>query len=105
MAIFEERIYTLKTGLVADYLALYEAKGKTVHERALGPPVGWFFSEIGVLNQIVILWRYESHADRERRRAALAADLDWQAFLPLTRAYIERMENRILVAAPFSPLQ
>lgn len=105
MAIFEERTYTIRTGLVADYLTLYEREGAPVHWKHLGDPVGWFSSEIGVLNQVVMIWRYDSHADRERKRAALMADPDWLAFLPKTRPFIERMENRILVPTAFSPLQ
>ena len=105
MAIVEERTYTIRTGLVQDYLAVYEREGKDIHWRHLGPPVGWFASEIGVLNQVVMMWRYDSHADREQKRAKLMADPDWLAFLPKTRPFIERMENRILVPTAFSPLQ
>ncbi|MBU3732647.1 MAG: NIPSNAP family protein [Beijerinckiaceae bacterium] len=105
MAIVEERTYTIRTGLVQDYLALYEREGAATHWKHLGPPVGWFSSEIGALNQVVMIWRYESHADREQKRAKLMADPDWLAFLPKTRPFIERMENRILVPTAFSPLQ
>ena len=51
------------------------------------------------------MWRYDSHADREAKRAALYADQEWLAFIPKTRAFIEKMQNRILVPTSFSPLQ
>jgi len=53
----------------------------------------------------VMMWRYDSHADRETKRAALYADPEWLAFIPKTRAFIEKMQNRILVPTSFSPLQ
>jgi len=103
--IMEVRTYTIRTGLVAEYLALYEREGYAPHRRHLGDPVGWFSSEVGVLNQVVHMWRYDSHAEREQKRRALYADPEWLAFIPKTRAYIERMENQILVPTSFSPLR
>ncbi len=103
--ILEERTYTIATGKVAEYLALYEAEGWMPHTRHLGEPVGWFTTESGTLNQVVHMWRYASHAEREQKRAALYADPEWLAFIPKTFPYIERMENRLLKATAFSPLR
>ena len=103
--ILEERTYTIRTGLVAEYLELYEREGYAPHRKHLGDPVGWFTTETGTLNQVVHMWRYASHAEREMKRASLYADPVWLAFIPKTRAYIERMENRILLATSFSPMR
>lgn len=105
MAIFEMRTYTIRVGLLQEYLRLYHEEGHDIHCRFLGPSVAWFYSEVGELNQVIMIWRYDSHQDRETRRERLYADPDWLAFIPKTRAYIERMENRIVKAAFFSPLQ
>ena len=51
------------------------------------------------------LWGYESLAERERRRALLAADPDWLAYLKQSPDIIVKMESRILVPAPFSPIR
>jgi hypothetical protein len=103
--ILEVRTYTIQTSLVAEYPALYEREGFKSHARHLGQPVGWFSSEIGTLNQVVHMWRYQSHAEREVKRAALYADPEWLAFVPKTRPYIKRMENQILVPTSFSPMR
>ena len=100
--ILEERTYTIRTGLVADYLKLYETEGYATHCRHLGLPVGWFTTETGTLNQVVHMWRYDSHAEREIKRARLYADPIWLAFIPKTRPFIERMENRILLGTSLS---
>jgi hypothetical protein len=51
------------------------------------------------------MWRYASHAERELKHTALYRDPEWLAFIPKTRPYIERMENRILLATSFSPMR
>ena len=40
----------------------------------LGEPYGYFVTETGDLNQFVHMWRYDSMADREQRRAAMYRD-------------------------------
>ena len=100
----EQRIYTIKPGQVPDYLALYEAEGFAVQTHHLGQPVGYYSSEIGELSQIVHIWRYEDLADRQRRRAALFADPAWKSVVTKLYAMIDRMENKILVPAPFFKL-
>ena len=70
--ILEVRTYTAQTGGgTARWLEYYEKHGLPPSRRHLGQLVGFFTSEIGPLNQIVHMWRYESLADREARRATL----------------------------------
>jgi hypothetical protein len=102
--VYEMRTYRLRTGTLPEYLRLVEEEGIAVQAEHLGHLVGYFFSEIGRLNEIVHIWAYASLDDRERRRAALAHDPRWVAFIPKIQALIEEMECRILKPAPFSPL-
>jgi hypothetical protein len=103
--IVEERCYTLKPGTVALYYQDYDPQGLRIQRRILGTLIGYFHTEIGELNQVVHLWGYESLAERERRRALLAADPEWQDYLKQSPHIIVKMENRILVPAPFSPIK
>jgi hypothetical protein len=105
MAIFEQRTYSIAVGMVEDYLRFYHQEGMAIHTKFLGPPHAWFTTEVGTLTEIIMMWRYESHADREQKRAALYSDPEWLAFIPKTRPYIVKMENKILKPAFFSPLQ
>ena len=105
MAIFELRTYTLKTGMLQPYLKFYHAAAMDIHVRHLGPSLGWWYTDIGPLNELVMLWRYDSFEEREARRARLMADPDWLAFLPRTGDYIASQDNRIMKAAFFSPMQ
>ena len=101
--IVEVRTYTLKPGNIPQYLQLYQSKGLQVQSGHLGRLLGYFVSEFGELNQIVHMWAYEDHADRERRRASLFRDAHWLAVVEQLYQMIDHMENRILTPTSFSP--
>ncbi len=91
--IVEERTYTVKPGAVWQYYEDYNPRGLEIQKRILGNLIGYFHTEIGTLNKIVHLWGYDSLAEREKRRAALAADPDWQAYLKQSPDIIVEMES------------
>ena len=103
--IFELRTYTAEPGRSADFLKLYEAMALPLQRKYLGGLVGFYVTEIGPLNQIVHLWRFESLADRERRRAAMDADPAWQDYRARSKELgaIREQESKILKPASFSP--
>ncbi len=103
--IVDERSYTLVPGKLKEWSALYEKEGLPVQSRILGNLIGFFVTEVGTLNTIVHLWGYENFAERERRRAQMNADPDWQAYLAKAAPYLQKMENRILTPLPFSPIK
>jgi hypothetical protein len=63
--------------------------------------VGYYSTEVGTLNMIVHMWAYESLDQREKCRAAMSADPDWQAYLTKIRPLMRRQESRIMKCAPF----
>ena len=101
---YEIRTYRVKTGGLPAYLKLVDEEGIALQKQHLGQLVGYFFSEIGPLNQIVHIWAYPSLDEREQRRQALAEDPAWQAFAPKIQALLEEMESKIMKPARFSPL-
>ncbi|WP_066457229.1 NIPSNAP family protein [Castellaniella caeni] len=102
--LYEVRTYQLKNGGVPAYLQAIGDEGIAIQQRHLGHLVAYFHSEIGPLNEIVHIWGYASLDDRQARRAALAADPQWQAFLPKIRDLIVSGNNKIMRAAAFSPV-
>jgi len=102
--ILEERIYSIKPGQMHAFLDLVERQGFALSRKVLGAPLGYFTTEIGDLSQVVHLWAYASHADRERRFAELFQIPEWLSFIEAVLPMIERMETRILRPARFSPL-
>lgn len=101
---YEIRTYRLKNGGIPAYLAAVGDVGIAIQKRHLGNLIGYFYSEIGPVNEIVHIWAYPTLDDRQARRARLAKDPEWQAFLPKIRDLIVTAENKIMSPAEFSPL-
>ncbi|CAN7531801.1 NIPSNAP family protein [Rhizobium sp. LjRoot98] len=103
--ILEHRTYTFRPGTVDGWMKKYEAEGLPVQKRHLNRFVGLYVSEIGTLHTTVLMWAYESLADREARRAAMYADPDWQKFIGEIWALnaIERQDVMIMNPASYSP--
>ena len=97
----EERMYTLHPGTSAEYLKHYQNDGMKVQLRHLPHMVGYYFTEIGTLNMIIHMWAYESLDQRDKCRAAMSADPDWQEYLKKIRPLMKRQESRIMKCAPF----
>ena len=79
--LFDLRTYKVKPGALPAQVKLYEEYGLKPQTRHLGQPLAWMLSESGEMNTYVHIWAYKDAADRETRRAAMAADPDWQLFL------------------------
>ena len=104
--IYEKRTYTINPLKMADWLALYKSDAYAVQTEHLGKLIGFFFTEIGVVNQVVHIWAYESLDERIERRAALYRDAQWlERFIPVAFPMLVRMESKLLMPAAFSPIQ
>ena len=102
--IVEHRSYRFRPGTIPQFMARYQAGPLALQRRILGNLLGYYVTEIGPLNETVHLWGYDSLDDRARRRAALAAEPDWQAFLKEILPLLETQESRILLPTAFSPV-
>lgn len=103
--ILDERTYAIHPAHVREYLDIYAEEGMALQVSHLGHLVGWFTTDTGVVNEVVHVWRYENLGERERRRAALEADPQWQAFRRKTSGFVQSMRSRILRPTAFSPMQ
>lgn len=99
--ILEERVYTMHPGKAPEFVKAYQAEGMAIQKRNLGTMFGWFINEVGIQNQIVHMWAYESFDEREQRRAKQAADSEWAAYIVKVRPFIFYQETRIMKPAPF----
>jgi len=103
--IVEQRDYHVYTGKLPELVRLYETEGGALQQEFLGTFVGAFTTDVGELSTYTHIWAYESHADREARRALLQADERWKAFLAKIQPLIHTQRNRIMVPTSFSPLR
>ena len=103
--IVEMRTYVLHPGQQGKFLALMEREGIALERAILGRMLGFYTSDIGTLNEVVHMWGYESHAERDRRRAVLAANEAWRDFVPRVLPLIREMKSSILLPAPFAAVE
>jgi NIPSNAP len=103
--LYELRTYDVKPGLLADYLKLFNDVGVPVR-KPQNNLVGFWFTEIGELSQVIHIWQYESYDQRTAIRAQLMENPQWaQDFLPKAMPMLSRMTSVIMNGAQFSPLK
>ncbi|NDW05953.1 NIPSNAP family protein [Jiella pacifica] len=105
--LYDVRTYACRPGTLKKHMALYEEHGYPVQSRHLGEPLAYLVTETGPVNSYTHIWVYDSAADREEKRAALAADPEWKAYLVKSgdAAYLVSQENRLMTPAPFAPIK
>ena len=99
--IVEQRTYTLYPGKHIKYLELYESEGLPIQLPILGHLVGYYFTDIGPLNQIVHMWGYTSLNERSLRRKKLFENKSWLTYIEKVRPMISSQKSKLLIPAPF----
>ncbi len=79
--LLDVRTYRVKPNTLKAHFELYEQYGKPPQTRHLGEPLAYLRTETGDPNEYVHIWVYENAGDREKKRAAMLADPDWQDYL------------------------
>ena len=102
----DHRTYTVKPGTMARQMAIYQEFGLAPQKRHLGEPLAYLITESGEVNTYVHIWVYQDAADRATRRAAMAADPDWQGFLHKSAeaGYLIGQKNNLMTPAAFAPI-
>ena len=97
----EQRLYTCAPGNTGEFLKVYENEGRASQTQHLGQPIGYYVSEIGMLNQVTTLWAYGGLDERVERRRKLFQDPAWNSYLTKARPLLTTQETRILMPVPF----
>ncbi len=93
----EIRTYTLIPGKVPEYLRLAEEVSLPIRRNDAGVLVGWFSSDIGILNQLVHIWEWKDLEERQRQRVVLRARPGWvDVYNPQVDRLVHRREVGIL---------
>jgi NIPSNAP protein len=100
--LYELRIYRFHPGKVVEWARLAQT-GLPIRER-YSSPVGFWQTEVGVLNTVVHLWPYHDAQHRAEVRKAVAADPRWQEVIAKLYPLLQSQESKLLVPASFSPL-
>ena len=103
MALYELRTYTLYVGKLAEAVELYNAEGWPALRNYQDKLVGYFTGDVGSLNQLVHLWKFDDDADRRSFWETVRADEQFIAFARKLRPLIQLQENKLLFASPWGP--
>jgi len=103
--IVELRTYTVQAGAVAECLRIYEAEGLAIQKEIFGNLLGYFYTEIGPLNQIIHLWGFSDLNDRQKRRETLAKTQSWEKYQTRVQPFIVSQATQIMHCAKFSPIR
>ena len=103
--LLDVRTYRTLPGRVPAQLELYKRLGYPVQLRYMGEPLCYAVAESGELNTFTHVWVYESAADRETKRAKMAADPDWKTFLAenAKAGHVIEQKNCLMVPTAWSP--
>jgi hypothetical protein len=104
--LIDHRHYRIRAGFVPAHLDIYEKHGFAAQSRHLGKPFAYLFTESGEVNTLVHMWLYDDVADRAKKRAAMAADPEWQNYLRLNNeaGYVVSQHNNLMLPTKFAPI-
>lgn len=103
MAIYELRTYAVTVGKMAEVTALYANEGYPALARHPQKLVGYFTGDVGALNELIHLWKFDDDADRRAFWAGVMADPDFLAFAAKLRPLLREQNNKLMMAAPWGP--
>jgi hypothetical protein len=104
--IYELRTYTVRQGTLPEMIKLANTVFRETRGDDYGKLEGYWFTDIGPLNQVMQLWSFTDFNERTRLRAELAKNTRWNnEYLPAARALLVRQQNRLLtgIVAPKAP--
>ena len=105
MAIFELRTYTLYVGKMGEVSKLYSEEGWPALEKGkfADKLVGYFVTDVGTINQLVHIWRFEDDVDRRNHWSTLFSDGPFMAFAAKLRPLVMTQEVKLMLEAPWGP--
>lgn len=103
MAIYELRTYHVIVGKMSELVSLYSNEGWPVLAQHPSKLVSYFTGDVGALNQLIHLWKFDDDADRRAFWAAVYADPAFQTFAAKIRPLIREQENKLMLSAPWGP--
>lgn len=103
MPIYEMRTYQVTVGKMAEVVTLYQSRGWPALAKHPPKLLGYFTGDVGAINQLVHLWKFDDDADRRAFWAGVFADAEFMAFAALLRPLLQSQDNKLMLAAPWGP--
>lgn len=102
--IYDMRVYELKKGALKDYMAAVKEIALPLRKANGVQLAGWYYTDVGPLNQVTHIWGYRDYTHFEEARNAIRQDPRWvNEYLPRTKELIVHQKNMIMRAPDFFP--
>lgn len=103
MSLYELRTYTLYVGRLSEAIELYKNEAWPALQQYEKYLVGYFIGDVGALNQIIHVWKFEDDAERRQFWEELPKNKEFMAFVKKFRPMLISQENKLMRAAPWGP--
>jgi hypothetical protein len=102
--IYDFRMYTLQPGSTPEYMAAVKELALPIRHKYGVKLAGWYYSDVGELNQVVHIWAFRDHAHMAEAKAKIAQDPDWtQKYVPRVRPHIVAQKTYVMLSPDFAP--
>lgn len=103
--VYDFRMYTFKPGSVPKYMAAVEELALPIRRKQDIKLAGWFYSDVGQLNQVVHIWAYKNEKHLTEAKALVNADPDWTGkYIPRVAGLIAAQKVSLMKSADFAPV-
>jgi hypothetical protein len=103
MAIYELRTYSVIVGKMSDVISHYKNEGWPALSKHPQKLVGYFTGDVGAINELIHVWKFDDDADRRAFWAGVFADPDFLAFAAKIRPLMREQNNKLMLSAPWGP--
>ena len=104
MPLYEQRTYQILVGRKGELIELYTTVGWPLLEKYGDKLVGYFLGDVGAMNQLIHIWRFEDDADRRTFWKAFYDDPGLMEFASRLRPLLAAQENKLMMGAAWGPL-
>ena len=101
MAIYELRTYTLFVGKLHEASEIYKEFGTPWIKKFKNNLVNYYLGDIGALNQIIHIWKFEDDNERRELWKQIFSDEDFIKFASKFRPLVLKQKNKIMIQAPW----
>ena len=102
--IYDVRTYDFKPGGVESYIELVREQGLAIRESHGAKLAGWYYTQIGTLNQVIQIWAYDDLQDMENKMKAISSEPRWaNEYLPRVQQLVVSARNQIMRSPDFFP--
>ncbi|NQW23838.1 MAG: NIPSNAP family protein [SAR202 cluster bacterium] len=103
--VFDFRMYTFKHGAIPEYMAAAEEIALPIRKRHGIKLAGWYYSDIGDLNQVTHIWAYDDLKHLKEGKEAVAADPEWTGkYVPRVRGLLVAQNTYLMNSTEFGPV-